>query len=138
MGRIGWNHLACNEPVEEHADAGEMLLDGRCRVITLQRLYVGRNVEWLELAQVCNPAFFAPAQKCTRSPAVGDAAVAIPDVDGEELQKPARGRSSRPLDELGQLKRSAHRTCLRSDFERRSCLLVHLSALYLYHLLNYT
>ena len=44
-GRIGaGKNLADDQPVEQNADRGEVLLDGRCAVAATENLYVGREV----------------------------------------------------------------------------------------------
>jgi hypothetical protein len=47
-GRVGRQHLAGNEPAEQHAHGGELLRDARRRVLRLQGLYIGRNIEWAD------------------------------------------------------------------------------------------
>jgi hypothetical protein len=44
VGRIGGDHLARDQPVEQHADGGEVLLDRRLLKILADRLDMGGDV----------------------------------------------------------------------------------------------
>lgn len=62
--------LARDEPIEEHPNAGEVLLDGGSCKPALQLLNIGRHVHWLDLAQAGNGPHLAPAQERSCSPPV--------------------------------------------------------------------
>ena len=61
MRRAGRNHLAGDEPVEQHAQTGEMLLDGRAGPLALKFLDVGGHMERLDLSDCLYAPCFAPA-----------------------------------------------------------------------------
>jgi len=87
----GHKGLAGNQPVEQHANAGEMLFDGRGRVFGLQPFDVGGDVDRLDLAERGDPLPFAPAQKHAGGAGVGGAGVLVADMDGEEVAEAAGG-----------------------------------------------
>ena len=56
VGRVGGDDLAGDQPVEQHADGGEVLLDRRLLEILAERLDIGGDVQRLdvgELADAC-------------------------------------------------------------------------------------
>jgi hypothetical protein len=57
--RVGGQYLAGDQPVEQHPHGGELLLDAGRRMLLLQALYVGRDIERPDGGQ-CEPALFAP------------------------------------------------------------------------------
>ena len=57
----------------------------------MQFLYICGDVEGLHLAQLSDPAFFAPAQKHPGCTGIGGAGIAVADIDGKEF-KEAAGR----------------------------------------------
>ena len=59
-GRIDRHDLAHDQPVEQHPDAGEMLLDGGRRNPLQQLLDVGGDVDGLDVAQMGDAAGLAP------------------------------------------------------------------------------
>src|SRR6266849_9108652 len=66
MRRVNRNHLAGHQPVEQHADTSEMLLDrGRLHPLA-QALNVLSDVDRLDLIERADPARVAPAQKTRR------------------------------------------------------------------------
>ena len=92
MRRVRRDDLAGHQPVEQHAYAGEVLLDGRCGHFTAKLLNVGGDVDGLHLAQILNrPPCFTPAQERARRPGVGGAGVGIADIDGKEFEEAQRG-----------------------------------------------
>ena len=99
--------LADDEPVEEHPQRREVLLDGRRRTRGCELLEVGCDYHGLDLAQ-SEASALAPLREPAHGREVGEARVRIPDVGGEELpeaplgplgggverrrRRPARGR----------------------------------------------
>jgi hypothetical protein len=47
VGRVNVDDMTCNEPVEQHADRSQMLLDGRLRDLGLKILDEGGDMERL-------------------------------------------------------------------------------------------
>ena len=91
MRRVGRHHLACHQPIEQHADAGEMLLDRRRRHLAAQLLDIASNMHRLHVLQPTDPLPFAPVQKRGGSAAISNARVFVADVDGEEFNEAQRG-----------------------------------------------
>jgi hypothetical protein len=60
MRRIRGHDLARHQPVEQHADAVEMLLNGRSRAQLAQLLDVGRDVNWLHALDALDTPALAP------------------------------------------------------------------------------
>ena len=87
---IGGDNLAGDQPVEQHADGSQVLLDRRLRHRRLQVLDIGRDVERLDIGDLANAVPFAPSEKLADRPVVGQPGVLVPDGRCEELQEPAR------------------------------------------------
>ena len=87
MCRVNRNYLAGDQPVEQHADTGEMLLDrGRFHPLA-QALDLLSDVDRLDLIERADPAHVAPAQKRGGGAPVRRARVRIADVDREEIEE---------------------------------------------------
>ena len=86
-GRVVGHHLADHQPIEEHADGGETLLDGGRRVVCAELLNVGSDVEPLDGPQIPNAALLTPSEELRRGAGVGCTGVPISDVGGEELEE---------------------------------------------------
>src|SRR5712692_11717057 len=87
MRRVNRNDLAGDQPVEQHADTGEMLLDrGRFHPLA-QALDVLSDVDRLDLIERADPAHVAPAQKRGGRAPVRGARVRVADIDGEEFEE---------------------------------------------------
>ena len=82
--------LADDEPVEEHPERREVLLDGRRRERSGELLDVGRDHHGLDLVE-SDAAAFAPFGEAAHGREVGEAGVGVPDVGGEELPEAALG-----------------------------------------------
>ena len=91
MGRVGCDHLAGDQPVEQHADRGQVLLDGRLRHRLTKVLDIGRDVQRLDISDAADPMLVAPAEKIANRPVGRHAGVLVADRGGEELEEPARG-----------------------------------------------
>jgi hypothetical protein len=61
MRRIDCEDLADDQPVEQHADRGQVQLNGRLGVRGLQRLDVGRDMDRLDFGELAlsSPASFS-------------------------------------------------------------------------------
>ena len=90
MRRIGGDHLAGDEPVEQHADRGEVLLDGRFLEVLAEAADVSRDVHRFDVDELLDIlAPIAPGEEAPAGMQVRVARVLVVDRDGEELQKPA-------------------------------------------------
>jgi hypothetical protein len=84
------NHLAGYEPVEQHADCGEVLLDGRLLEAFAETANVGRDVYRLHIDQLGDIlAPVAPGEETPAGVKIRRARVRVVDGDGEEFQKTA-------------------------------------------------
>ena len=54
MGRIGRDDLAGDQPVEQHADRGEVLLDRRLLEILGHRLDIGGDMQRLDIGDLAD------------------------------------------------------------------------------------
>ena len=91
MCRVNGNYLAGDQPVEQHADAGEMLLDGGCRHTPAELLYIGGDMHRLDFIEPANSLLLAPMEKLDSGTAVRRARVRIADVDSEEFKEAGPG-----------------------------------------------
>ena len=90
MRGIGSDHLAGDEPVEQHADRGEVLLYGRLLEVLAEPADIGGNVHRLDIDQLLDIlAPIAPGEEAPAGMQVGVARVRVVDGDGEEFQKAA-------------------------------------------------
>lgn len=85
--RVDPHDMAGDQPVEQHADRRELLLDARRRVVLAQMLDIGGDVHRLDVGQPGDPMIVAPMAKSGRRPAVGLACVRVVDLGGEELDE---------------------------------------------------
>ena len=92
MGGIGCDDLADDQPVEQHADGGEVLLDGRLLEVLAERLDVGRDMHRLDVGELAELVALAPGEEAPAGVEVGRAGVLVVDRDGEEFQEAARRR----------------------------------------------
>jgi hypothetical protein len=92
--RIRRHYLPGNQPVTEHSNASQVLLDRGSRQPALQLLDVGCHVHGQHFGKAGDALPLVPAQEGPRSPPVSGPRVRVADVDGEELDEPPRG--SRP------------------------------------------
>src|ERR1039458_7609488 len=95
------HHLTRYQPVEQHPDTSQMLLDRGSRPLALQLLDVGRDVHRLDAPEFANPLPFAPAQEGRGRPRIRRPRVLVADVDGEEFEEAPRG----PIPSLGNQRR---------------------------------
>ncbi len=74
------------EPIEEHAQTGEMLLDRWHGSFAAHLFDVRGDVHGLHLVQLADAMLFAPGEECAGGAAVCRARVGVADVDGEEIR----------------------------------------------------
>ena len=86
--------LVDDEPVEDHPQRREVLLDGRRRARLGELLDVGRDHHRLDLVEG-EASEFAPLCESADGREVGDTGVGILDVGGEELPEAALGALGR-------------------------------------------
>ncbi len=82
--RIHCDHLADDEPIEEHPNGGEMLFNSRGRVRLLASLYIYGHGNRLQIGKA-EPTAFAPREELPHSPRVREARVPVPNICREEL-----------------------------------------------------
>jgi hypothetical protein len=88
-GGIAGEDGAGDEPIEQHADRGEVLLDGRLRHSVLERLYIGGDVERLDIDQRDDPGGIEPSEEVRDRPVIGHPGVLVPDGGSKEFQEAA-------------------------------------------------
>src|ERR1017187_338772 len=85
MRRIGRDHLPRYQPIEQHPDTGEVLLDRGGRPLPLQLLDIRGHMHRLDAPEFTNPLPLAPAQESSSGPRIRRPRVAVADSDGEEF-----------------------------------------------------
>jgi hypothetical protein len=75
MGRVDVDYMAAHEPVEQHADRGQMLLDGRRRDLGLKILDEGGDMERLHRREFLDALAGAPDSEAPRGVHIGPAAM---------------------------------------------------------------
>ena len=83
-GRVVRHYLADDEPIEEHPDGGEVLLDGRSAVAGTELLDVRSDVNRAKARQV-EAERLAPCEEAVTGVCVGSAGVRVADLRREEL-----------------------------------------------------
>ena len=63
MGRVGREDLAGDQPVEQHADRSEVLLDRRLFKILPQALDIGGDVQRLDIGDLAEMVVVAPGEE---------------------------------------------------------------------------
>jgi hypothetical protein len=99
MRRVNRTHPASHEPVEQHADAGEMLLDGRRRHAPAELLYISGDIDRRDFIEPTDPLLLAPVEKFTGGAAISRTRVRVADVDCEEIEEAELGLLPRRGDE---------------------------------------
>jgi len=82
--RVRGQHLAGDQPVEQHPHRRELLLHAGRRVGLLKRLYIGGDIERPDRGQR-QAAVVAPGEEPGARPRIGAPRVGIADVGGEEF-----------------------------------------------------
>jgi hypothetical protein len=91
MRRINRKHLVDDEPVEKHADRSKVLLDSRFRRGRLQRLYIGGDVQRLDIGKLADLVALDPAEEQAHGPVIGHARVPVTNLGGEKFKEAPRG-----------------------------------------------
>ena len=86
-GRVDRHHLAGHQPVEQVADRGQALLDGRRGELARLRLDPGRDVQRPHGGERRHAMALAPGEEVAHGAAVGPARVRVADRGGEELEE---------------------------------------------------
>ena len=63
MSRVDGEDLTDNQPVEQHADRGQMQFYGRLGRRRLQHLYIGGDVDRLDVGEFADPCCSTQAKK---------------------------------------------------------------------------
>ena len=87
MGRVDFENLAGDEPVEEHPERGQVLFHRGRRHLPLQVLDEGGDMEGLDAGQLGQAVGFAPGGKTAGGVQIGAAGVVVVDLRGEEFEK---------------------------------------------------
>ena len=90
MGRVHVDDVAGHEPVEQHADGGQVLLDRWSGEMALQILHEGGDVEGLYVGKLVQAMQLAPLGKAARRIQVGFPGVVVVDLRGEEFEHALR------------------------------------------------
>ena len=105
MGRVHVDDVAGHQPVEEHAERGQVLLDRRRRELALQILDEGGDVERLHVGEFVDALLRAPSGEAARGVHIGLAGMVVVDLGGEEFEdalcRLRRGREERRRPEIG-------------------------------------
>src|SRR5260221_8935250 len=88
--RVAGEDLADDQPVEEHAEGGEVLLHGRLGELVLQDLDIGRDVQRLDADELGEAVRVAPREEVADGPVIGGARVLVAEGGGEEFEEAAR------------------------------------------------
>jgi hypothetical protein len=84
-GRIHRHDLAGDQPIEEHADRGQVPLDRRGHARML--LNAGGDHNRCNRSEVSNPSLLRPGEKGSSGPHIGHTGVLIANVRREKLQE---------------------------------------------------
>jgi hypothetical protein len=125
MRRVDGEDLAHDEPVEQHADRRQVLLDGwpgRGALLDrslaglrhLQCLDIRSDVERLDIREFANAMLLEPGEERTRGPVIGHPGVVVLDRGGEKIEETAR----RAIAGVGYHRRHDERTAQRRRRDR--------------------
>ena len=95
MGRISVDNMSRHQPVEEHANRGQVLLDRRRREFVLQVVDEGGDMERLDLGELVNFFGCAPFGETTGGVDIGSSRMRVVDLRREKLEEALRGFSRR-------------------------------------------
>jgi hypothetical protein len=90
-GRVDGKHLADNEPIEQMADRGKVLLRCRLRGRLQQCLDISGDVDRLDLDQP-DLILFEPGEERAGRSVIGHARILVADRDRKKFEKAARGK----------------------------------------------
>ena len=91
MRRIDGEDLADHQPVEQHADRREVQFDGRLGGCRLQHLYIGGDVNRLDVGQPADLVPLDPVEEVARGPVIGHAGVLVADRRRKKFEEALRG-----------------------------------------------
>jgi hypothetical protein len=91
MGRVDFENLAGDEPVEEHSKGGQVLLHRGRGHLALQVLDEGGDVKGLDAGQLGQAVGVAPVGKAAGRIQIASAGVVVVDLCGEEFQEAPGG-----------------------------------------------
>jgi hypothetical protein len=100
MRRVDREDLADDEPIEQHADRGKVLFDGRpgrralfhCRIAGvghLQRFDIRSDMERLDIDEPADAVLIEPGEERAHSSVTGHACVVVLDRGGEKIEEAA-------------------------------------------------
>jgi len=90
-GRIVGQHVADDQPIEQHPHRGELLLHVWRRMGLLARLYICADINRPDRAERAPPCF-APGEELAAGAGVGAAGIRVANVGGEEVDIAPGGR----------------------------------------------
>jgi hypothetical protein len=91
LATIGGDDLAGDQPIDQHADGGQVLLDRRLLKILAERLDIGGDVERLDVGELAEFVAIAPVEEPHDGMVIGRPRVLVADGGGEEFEEAARG-----------------------------------------------
>jgi len=89
VGRVDGEYAAGNEPVEAHADGGEVLFYRGLGHPGAERLDIGGDVERLDVGELADLVPVDPGKELRDGPVIGHPGVLIADGGGEEFEEAA-------------------------------------------------
>src|SRR3954466_12191349 len=75
--RVSGKDLNDDQPVEQHPDRRQMLLDSRLGGRVLQRLDIGGDVDRLDIEKLDNAVFPKPAKEMAGGPVIGQPGIFV-------------------------------------------------------------
>jgi len=115
VGRVHGQHLADDQPIEQHADGGEVLLDRRLGRRLLQHLDIGGDVHGLDIGQLTDAVLLDPAEEVAHGPVISDAGVLVADLGCKEFEEAPGCMVAGPSDQ----RRHGHRAPHSRQLDRR-------------------
>jgi hypothetical protein len=113
--RIDGEDLADDQPVEQHADRGQVLFHRGLRGRHLKRLYIGGDVNRLDIVELANAVLLDPGEEVAHGPVIGHPGVFVADLGGEKLNEASR----RVIADIGDNRRHSERAAQRCHLHRR-------------------
>src|SRR5436190_1533039 len=87
MSGVRVDHMTDYKPVKEHPDCGEVLLDSRCGIVALDRLYISGYMDRLHAGELGQAPQLTPGRKMLHRIQVGFARVVVSQVCREKFKK---------------------------------------------------
>ncbi len=114
MGRVRRKNAARHQPVKQHAERRQVLLNRGLLEPPLQLFDVGCHMERFNRDQLANLMTIAPGTEPDHGPVIGHPGILVADGGGEEFQKAAGSLGAGVRDEH----RDDHARGGRSDYPR--------------------